>query len=102
MAGDVRVEIRHRELAEFARSDDMRRGLLDAAEPVVRGSQQSAPKDTGFGAASIRAEAVLDGPTWTAHVGWSRNAYYMIFHERGTRYLPARPFMVPTLEGLSI
>ena len=99
MAGDVRVVVHEAAVRGLARDPGVRELLLDAAAPVVSDAQGRAPKRTGAGAASIHAEAVLDGPEWTAHMSWSRERFYMYFHERGTPSLPARPFLVPALEG---
>lgn len=101
MAGDVRVVIHVAAVRDLADEPEIRDLVLEAATPVVSGAQGRAPKRTGAGAATIHAEAVLDGPEWTAHVSWSRERYYLGFHELGTRSLPARPFLVPALEGLS-
>lgn len=99
--GDVLIIPRPQAIEDLARDPDIRAGLLAAAAPIVRGAAAAAPKQTGAGAASIRAEAVLDGPEWTARVSWDREHYYMFFQERGTVNLPARPFLVPTVEGLA-
>ena len=101
MAGDTRVVLHQGAITDMARDPGIRAALLDAALPVVARAQFGAPKRTGAGAASIRAEAVLDGPEWTAQISWSRERFYLRFHEMGTRSLPARPFLVPALEGLS-
>jgi HK97 gp10 family phage protein len=98
---DVTVVLHHTEIEDLARDPGIRTALLAAAVPVVRGAQAHAPKNTGRGAQSIRAEAVLDGPEWTARISWDRDHYYMYFHERGSSELPARPFLVPTLEELA-
>jgi len=99
--GDTRVVLNQRGMTDLLRDPDLRMGLLDAAQPVVRAAQLGAPKRTGAGAASIHAEAVLDGPEWTARISWSRERFYLRFHEMGTKSLPARPFLVPALEGLT-
>lgn len=100
MAGDVRVLPRQREIERLATTIEMRDALLEAAAPAVREAQSHAPKRTGAGAASIRAEAVLDGPQWEARLSWDQLHFYMRFHELGDRILPARPFLVPALRGL--
>lgn len=99
--GDVTIVLHQMAIDDLAKDPGMRAGLLEAAVPVVHRAAAHAPKNTGRGAASIRAEAVLDGPEWTARISWDRDHYYMYFRERGTRQLPARPFLVPTLEELA-
>lgn len=84
---------------ELLSSDDLRDYLLEVAEPVVRRAQAAAPKRTGQGAASIRSEPVLDGFVWTARVSWTRQHYYMYFHDQGTVHLPASEFLELSLGG---
>jgi HK97 gp10 family phage protein len=67
-------------------------------EPVVRAAQSAAPKATGAGAASIRAEARLTDLSPGVAVSWDRDHFYMYFMEKGTRYLAARPFLVPAVD----
>ncbi len=98
---DVRIVLHQAEIDGLANDPQWRDVLLQAAQPVVAAAKAGAPKRTGEGAASIRAEEVLDGPEWTVRVSWDRDRFYMYFHERGTRHLPARPFLVPALEGLA-
>jgi HK97 gp10 family phage protein len=98
---DVRVVLHHDEIAALLRDPGLPAELLAAAAPVARDAAGRAPHRTGAGAASIRAEAVLDGPEWTAQVTWDQLHFYMYFHERGTSRLSARPFLVPALEGLA-
>jgi HK97 gp10 family phage protein len=99
MTDDVRVVFHDRGLAELMGEPVMGEMLVEAAEPGVREARFRAPKETGAGAFSIAAEAVRDFGEWAAHVGWSRTRFYMYFHERGTRRLPARPFLVPSFRG---
>ncbi len=66
--------------------------------PVVQGARADAPKRTGAGAASIRSESSLTDTDPGVRVSWERDRYYMRFHEQGTKYLPARPFLVPALD----
>jgi hypothetical protein len=73
----------------------MRAATLARAEALVPGAQARAPKDTGAGAASIHAEPVLDDGEWTARVSWTRERFYLRFHELGTVTLPAHPFLAP-------
>lgn len=75
----------------------VRAELLRLSDPIVERAQQAAPRLTGEGAASIHAEAVLDGQSWEAHISWDREHYYMGMHESGTVKLPAMPFLVPSL-----
>lgn len=80
-------------------SDDMRDELYTSVGPVVTDARSRAPHDTGLGAASIHAEMVLTSAEWEALVSWDQERYYMYFSEKGTRYMPARPFLVPALRA---
>ena len=101
MPDNVRVVLHHREIQALAASPEMRDELLDAAGPVVSRARAGAPKDTGEGAASIRADAVMDDAVneWTVRISWTRQRYYMIFHDGGTKHLAARRFLEEALEG---
>lgn len=97
--GDVRLD--RRAIEALKTDEDVARALEDFAGPIVREAQARAPKRTGALAASIHAERADDLNEETVHIGWSRRRFYGYFHERGTRYLPARPFLVPTIGGLT-
>jgi len=97
---DVTVNLRQHEIDALANDPDTIRMLMERAAPIVREAQAHAPRLTGAGGDSIRADKDRDAEGTTVHITWEREFYYMYFHERGTRLLPARPFLVPTLEGL--
>lgn len=70
--------------------------LLDAGERIAKRAAVLAPKRTGQGAASIHAELALEA--WVgvhARVSWTRNHFYLRFHELGTSHQPAKPFLRP-------
>lgn len=93
----VRVELDERGLAALARSAEIREALLDTAEArVVRPARAKAPRRTGFGASTIHAEARLAGSEWEIDTSWGQAAFYMKFHQLGTRHMDADPFLVPT------
>lgn len=97
----VRTVLHERTIDDLKSLPELRAVLEDTSRPLVAAARSDAPKRTGAGAASIHAEAVLDGDEWTALIGWTRERYYMVFHELGTRTLPARPFLVPSVKGAS-
>jgi HK97 gp10 family phage protein len=101
MSGDTRVVLHHHEIEALLGDPEIRMALLEAAGPVVLDARAGAPKLTGRGAASIRAESVLDGPQQTVHVSWDRDHFYMSFQDLGTSRLPALHFLEDALEGLS-
>jgi HK97 gp10 family phage protein len=96
---DVRVVVDNSEIRAYARDPSVGAALVDAAGPGVAQARGSAPHLTGAGAGSIHAEAALDGGEWTARVSWDADHDYMRFHEIGTRFMPAQPFLVPSFEG---
>jgi HK97 gp10 family phage protein len=80
-------------------STEIRAALLDIGDRIARKAAADAPKRTGFGASTIHAEALRRDSGWTVRVGWSPAADYLRFHEFGTRYMPADPFLEPAAEG---
>jgi HK97 gp10 family phage protein len=99
MPDPVRIEISEAGVQEVMYSDDVRDMLMDAARPVVARAKASAPRRTGAGADSIRAEPVFDGFEWTVRVSWTRDSYYLYFHDQGTRYQRAQGFLEGALEA---
>ena len=96
---DVRVDFDDRDLRALAADPEVGREMARIAAPIVREAQTRAPRLTGAGASSIRADQVVERGEQEVHICWDRDHYYMAFHEFGTRYLPARPFLEPTVEG---
>jgi hypothetical protein len=98
---DVVVVLDEDGFRELRSSDDMRDFLMEQAGPVVERARLRAPKRTGRGAESIRAEPVMDSflDEWTVRVSWTRERYYMYFHNEGTIYLPELGFLEAALEG---
>lgn len=100
MAATVIVTLDRRELERLVTSDEVRDLVEDVAEPVVAMARALAPKDSGRGASTIHSEMVLEDGEWEAHISWTwPDSYYLWFHEKGSRQLPARPFLVPALEA---
>jgi HK97 gp10 family phage protein len=98
----VRVEFDEMGWRTLARSLDHRDQVVDAADDfVVAPARARAPKRTGYGAATIRSEAVLTPDGWEVNVSWSTAAAYMRFQQFGTRHMDANPFLVPT-EGPNV
>jgi len=89
-----RVELNEAGFRDLQRSPALRDQLQQIADrTLVPRSKARAPRATGFGASTIHAEPVFVDGEWTVRVGWSRDAYYLRFHQFGTRHLPARPFL---------
>ena len=68
--------------------------LPTLGDDVAKRAARDAPKDSGAGARSIRAEIVGD----EIRVSWNRDHFYMFFHEVGTSKKSARPFLRPALD----
>lgn len=96
----TRVVLRQQEIDGLLRDQDIADLLLDVAAPAVAEARLRAPRRTGAGAASIRAESVLDGDMQTVRISWDRDHFYMSFQDVGTRYLPPLHFLEDSLEGL--
>lgn len=73
--------------------------LENVGGQVAERAAQLAPKRTGAGAASIHAEAEVDGESAVAKVSWAPEFFYLYFHEMGTSKMSARPFLRPALDG---
>ena len=99
MTDDVRVVFDRRAFARILLGPALGHLLLEAAEPGVREAKARAPKRTGAGAFSIRAQAKLEADEQTVRVAWDRLHFYMYWVERGTRKMQARPFLVPSFRG---
>lgn len=97
--GTVRVDVHEDAIERMVVSPDTRVMLLSAAQPVVNAAKSRAPRATGRGAEGIHAEVVLDGHELAALVSWEQEEFYMYWHEKGSRMLPARPFLVPALRA---
>jgi HK97 gp10 family phage protein len=83
----------------LARSHEVTEAVYKFGEAVADAAREAAPKNTGAGAASIRAELIqtYEG-VYVARVGWDRDHFYMMFHELGTSRMSARPFLRPALD----
>ena len=92
----VRVEVHDRAFVELLHRPDFRDEIVDIGNGFVASEAAlRAPKRTGFGASTIHAEPVLEPDGWVARVSWSRDAYYLQFHEFGTQYMDEDPFLEP-------
>jgi HK97 gp10 family phage protein len=94
---DVRVVVDKVAVGGFMRGPEVKALLMEAAGPPTGRAQAAAPKRTGEGAASIQAKPRIDHGEQTVRVAWDRIHFYMFFQERGTKYIDARPFLVPSL-----
>lgn len=100
---NVVVTVHHDEIRDLVRSHEVRDLLRDVARPVEHVAQALAPKRTGYAAKTIHTEMdLVGGEDWEASVSWTwPDAYYLYWHETGSRQLPPRPFLVPALRAAS-
>lgn len=71
-----------------------------AANLVRDEMELRAPMDTGALAMNLKTRVRQTGPEQiVAEVGPSKNEFYGMFIEFGTRNIPARPFMGPALDA---
>jgi HK97 gp10 family phage protein len=96
---NVQVTVHDDAIDRLMRSGQVRDMLHDAVDPIVDTARSRAPKDSGAGSRSIHSEMVLHSDEWEALVSWDQHHWYMYFSEKGTRYMPARPFLVPALRA---
>lgn len=99
MAEQVLVTVHHDAIDRLVSSGAVEQFLEDASRPVVQQAKARAPRDTGAGAASIHTEMILSSGEWQALTSWDQDHFYMYWHEKGSRQLPARPFLVPALRA---
>lgn len=95
----VDVTVHQDAIDRLLTSSDTRTMLLDASHPIALQAKARAPRATGAGSAGIHTEMVLTGDEWEALTSWEQHEFYMYWHEKGSRYLPARPFLVPALRA---
>lgn len=80
-------------------SSEMRDTVDLVGTLIAEQAEGDAPKRSGLGAGSIDSVPRLGPDGWETRVSWTRERYYMYFHERGTVHLPARPFLRPAREA---
>ncbi len=77
------------------------REALNAAGEVMRAAiEEKAPRRTGFLSSHIITKVKLSAKEdeGTVSVGPSKEAFYGVYDEFGTRHMAARPFMRPAFE----
>jgi HK97 gp10 family phage protein len=89
----VRIDVRDHEVAQLLADPALPGLLMQAARPIVASAKQKAPRRTGGGAGSIRAEPVLVRNEWQVLISWDRLHFYMYFQHEGTRQISPRPFL---------
>lgn len=95
------VQVNLAEVAALKAGPAMRSVLLEAGQQVAVAAANLAPKRTGAGARSIRAELVTVNGIPEVRVSWSRDAFYMAFAELGTEHQRAEPFLRPAASQFS-
>ena len=97
MADDVTTTFDSAAVGAITADPLVMQGLMEIGDAIANLARDAAPRLTGEGADSIHAEP-QPGVDPEVHVSWERQRYYMFFHERGTKHLPARPFLIPAAD----
>lgn len=74
---DVKITIDEGGFTELVSEEVMRTALLAEGDRIAELAQQTAPKRTGRGAASIHPEAEHGPDGWEVHVSWDDDHQYM-------------------------
>jgi HK97 gp10 family phage protein len=100
MPQQTTVTVSYREAGEreLMTSGYVREVMQGIGDRIAADASEHAPHRSGAGARSIHAVTELGPNGWEVRIGWSRPSYYLGFHETGTVYMPARPFLVPALD----
>jgi len=94
MADEVRVVWNDAEIHAIARQEYARRELASHGGQLADTARAGAPRRTGAGADSIRAETVFEDAEWTVRVAWDALHAYMRFPELGTKTVRAQHFLL--------
>lgn len=89
------VKVDPKAIALLKTGPGMRSALLQAGQQVAVAAAQLAPKRTGAGARSIRAELVTVNGLPEVRVSWSQDHFYLSFSELGSEHQRAEPFLRP-------
>ncbi len=90
------LRVNEREFDNLDQLPEALAALLDLGVEVANDAAALAPKRTGAGARSIRAEyAVAADGGREVRVSWDRDHFYMSFAEFGTEHQRATPFLRP-------
>lgn len=87
------VDFNRKAVEQVMRDPKLARELLADGWKIAEVAAQLAPKDTGRGARSIRAELVKGRGDPEVRVSWDVSAFWMGFQELGTEERSARPFL---------
>ncbi|MGC5664927.1 HK97-gp10 family putative phage morphogenesis protein [Micromonospora sp. WMMD723] len=93
-----RVRMHQHEIALLDDTTQTAELLLQIGWGIALDARADAPHRTGRGAASIQPWPGRDGLGLHVDVSWDRDHFYMGFHEGGTRYHHAQPFLGPALD----
>lgn len=94
MSDDFRIVLDQAAIASLGSGPEVQRVLMGLGQQVASAAASDAPHRSGAGAASIHPQAAGD----EVDVGWDSAHHYMFFHEVGTRFMSARPFLSPALD----
>jgi len=99
ITGNEELQTKLGQLSRAVRTEALLKGALAAADVVQDAAYERAPKRTGKAARSITSEVTVhEAEKATVAVGPGKEGWYLRFHELGTRYMPARPWLRPALD----
>ena len=87
------VKVNRQAVKQVMRDPALARELLADGWKVAEAAASLAPRDTGGGAKSIRAELVKGQGDPEVRVSWDRDHFYLGFAELGSEHQTARPFL---------
>ena len=87
-------------LSRGLRGSVLAEAALAGGKVVADDARRMAPRDTGTGAESIHAAvSEKSAAKASADVSWGAKHFYMKFHEFGTKFRAARPFLRPAFDS---
>lgn len=79
--------------------------LTDLTNDIADDARPDAPRSAGVGhargrhaAETIQGQVIATPNGWEGRVGWVRDAYYLLMHEKGWIHKPAQPFLRPAVQ----
>jgi HK97 gp10 family phage protein len=108
VSGFKELERNLRKLPQEIAGKVLRESLRKAAQPVVEQAKTAAPRSTDPGSQGHLADSIalrsfktegLDDLEVNLWLGPSPKHFYGMFHEFGTRKMPARPFLRPAWDA---
>lgn len=93
---DIDLRLDHRALAALGWEPGVRREVHRAGRGMANLADRGAPNETGLLDLEIDSRpsaSAKQAVGYTEDISWTDRAYYGIFHNDGTKYVPARRFL---------